>query len=167
MSAPGLRSFAPTHVGSVRRFGIACLMGVVLALSISIGLARSNDYPVGRAVLYATGSSGVSGEAFLRRQLTAGTTEVAVRLSGLSASSAPYWTIETSTGTLVTQSRPAPVTSLGTSMTAETYSVTLPVTSGTSMMLVRIYGSVPGGIVELASGQVYGQPSQTGSEHWW
>lgn len=166
MSAAGLRSFASTHVGSVRRFAIAGLMGVVLALSISIGFARSNEHPVGRAIL--SGSGGVSGEALLRRQLDAGTTEVAVRLSGLSPNSAPYWTIETSSGTLVTQSRPAPVTSLGTSMTAETYSVTLPVSlSSSSMMMVRIHGSGPGGTVELASGQVYGQPSQTGSQHWW
>jgi hypothetical protein len=52
-------------------------------------------------------------------------------------------------------------------MTAETYPVTIPVSSGSSMITVRIYGTVAGSVVQLACAQIYNQPSQTGSEHWW
>ena len=156
------------------RFGAAALVGLLFALTLSIGFARSNDYPVGRAFLTATGTSGVSGEAFVRRQLTAGTTEVQVRLTGLSTTSAPVWQIESgggcgvaSTTMLLKQTRAAPVTSLGTSMTAETQTATLNVTSTPAMMTVHIYDTTSGSPVDLACGQIYNQPTQTGSEHWW
>ena len=156
------------------RLCVTTLLGLVLALSVSIGLASSNDYPVGRAVLLPTGTSTVSGTAIIRRQLTAGTTHVQVRVAGASSTSAPIAKVEsgaacgaTPTATLITQSTPSPVTSLGTFMTADTYAVTIPLTSTSSMITVRIYSSGTAGSVELACGQVYNQPSQTGSEHWW
>jgi len=153
------------------RVGVTTLFGLVLALSVSIGFASSNDYPVGRAVF---SGSAWYGTAILRRQLTAGTTQVQVRIGGATASSAPIVKVEsgaacgaTPTATLITQTTPSPVTSLGTFMTSDTYAVTIPLTSTSSMITVRIYSSGGAGSVELACGQVYNQPSQTGSEHWW
>jgi hypothetical protein len=55
------------------------------------------------------------------------------------------------------------VTTLNTSMTAETYSATLALTSTPSQLTVRVYA----GGSEVACGQIYNQPSQTGSQHWW
>src|SRR3954453_16309701 len=128
------------------RVAVAALLGMALALSISVGFAGSNDYPVGRAVLAATNSSGVTGEAIVRRQLTSATTHVMVRASGLASTSAPIWKIETGTqcgttptATATPKTAPPPVPSLSTFMTAETYNVTLAVDSGVSMMTVRIY----------------------------
>ena len=50
------------------RIGIAALFALVLALPISVGLASANSYPVGKAAISST--SGVSGTAFITRQLT-------------------------------------------------------------------------------------------------
>lgn len=156
----------------------AVVVGMALALWLSVGFAGSNAYPVGRAALIATNFSGVTGEAIVRRQLTSGSTQVQVRAAGLPTSSAPFWKIETgahcgtpSTATAIAETASPRVTSIGTFMTAETYSVTLPVDRGTSEMTLRIYGTWPGwtGPTELACGQVYDQPALQlgGSEHWW
>ena len=156
------------------RFAVTTLIGLVLALSVSIGFASSNDYPVGRAVLTPAVGSTVSGLAIIRRQLTAGTTQVQVRVAGASTANAPIVKVEsgaacgsTPAATLIAQGTPSPVTSRGTFMTSDTYPVTIPLTLTTSQITVRIYSSGAGGSVELACGQVYNQPSQTGSEHWW
>jgi hypothetical protein len=156
--------------------GIATVVACILALPVTLGFASSNPYPVGRAYLAQTGSSGVSGEAVILRQLTAGTTHVAVRGEGLNPSTTPAWQIETgaycgtpSTAVLLTQNTSSRrSTSLGTTMTAETYTVTLAVGTYTTMMTVRLYdqitGTTPG--TELACGQVIDQPD-LGSQHWW
>ena len=151
------------------------LVGALFALSINMASANTtiNPYPVGRAALSATGSS-VTGEAIILRQVTAGTTHVMVRLAGVSTSSAPVWRIETGSVTcgstnvkLLTETAPARVTSINTSMTAETYAVTLPVTATSAGYVVCIYdGSATTGPL-LASGGVFDQPSMTGSSHWW
>jgi hypothetical protein len=154
------------------RLAIAAVVGALLALGVAIGFANTttNPYPVGRAVLYASNGSTVSGEAIVRRQLTAGTTHVMVRLAGLTSTNPPLWKIESgascataSTATLLTQTAAPPVTTLNTSMTAETYTATLAVSSTPAQMTVRIYA----GGSEVACGQIYNQPSQTGSQHWW
>ena len=161
------------------RVAIAAGLALTLALTLfSIASAASNDYPVGRASLFQTNSSGVSGEAILRRQLSAGTTQVMVRAENIATTSAPIWKIETGsycgtppTGTLITEPASPPVTSVNTFMTSETFTTTLSVTSGSSMMTVRVYGIRPGFIklTELACGQVFDQPALQigGSQHWW
>jgi hypothetical protein len=155
------------------RIAIGAVAGAFLALAVSIGFASTttNPYPVGRAVLYSSNGSTVSGEAIIRRQLTAGSTHVMVRLAGLTSTNPPQWKIESgsycgtaSTATLLTQSATAPVTTLNTSMTAETYTATLAVSSSSiAMMTLRVYA----GGAEVACGQIFNQPSQTGSQHWW
>jgi hypothetical protein len=156
------------------RLGIATVVACILALPVTFGFASSNPYPVGRAALY--GSPGVSGEAVIIRQLTAGTTHVAVRAAGLKPSTAPAWQIETgaycgspSTAVLLTQNTSSRrSTTIGTTMTAETYTITLPVGVSTTMMTARLYdqitGTTPG--AELGCGQVIDQPD-LGSQHWW
>jgi hypothetical protein len=152
------------------------LLVALFAFSITLVSANTaiNPYPVGRAALSASGSS-VTGEAIILRQVTAGTTHVMVRLSGVSTSSAPVWRIESGGGgcrssistPLLTESAPARVTSVNISMTADTYSATLPVTWGSSGMMVCVYdGSATTGPL-IVSGGVFDQPSLTGSSHWW
>src|SRR3954469_7472344 len=92
------------------RFGIAALVAVVLALPITAGLASANPDPVGKAALYQTGSSGVSGAAFVVRQLTSNQTHVMLRLSGVKAKTPVVWQIvggaycgSAPTSTLMTQ----------------------------------------------------------------
>jgi len=156
------------------RIGIAALVAVVLALPISTGLATSNDYPVGRAYLAATSSSGVTGTAIVTRQLTASQTHVMVRLSGLAIKQPVTWQIVAGaycgfspTSTLMRQVGSNVATGLGTGMTSEYQSATLNVTSGSAQMTLRVYDYSKGSAgAELACGQIYGQPS-LGSMHWW
>ena len=154
------------------RIGIAALVALVLALPISVGLASTNPYPVGKAVLNQTG--GISGTAFVVRQLTSGQTHVMLRLSGLTSGQAVTWQISsgadcggTPTSTLLTRTGSISASKLGTVMATDYVSGTLNVTAGSSMMTVRVYDYSKGAIgSQLACGQVYGQPSM-GSNHWW
>ena len=156
------------------RIGFAVLVAVVLALPVSIGLASANPYPVGRAFLYEVKSSGISGTAIVTRQLTAGDTHVAVRLSGVKSGQAVTWQIvsgaycnQAPTGTLMSRGSSIKATKLGTVMVSDYQPATLDVTSGSVQMTLRVYDYSTGSLgAELACGQIYGQPS-LGSQHWW
>jgi len=154
------------------RIGIAALFAVVLALPISVGLASANAYPIGKAAFSST--SGITGAAFVTRQLTSNQTHVALRLSGLTSGQVLTWQIvggaacgATPTSTLLTKVGSSTATTQGTVMTSDYVAGTLSVTSGSAMMTVRVYDYSKGAIgSELACAQIYGQPSM-GSNHWW
>jgi hypothetical protein len=120
------------------------------------------------------GTTGISGTAFVVRQLTSNQTHVMLRLSGMKPKLPVIWQIVAGsycgtvpTSTLLTEPKPNTVSSQGTVMTTDYVAGTLNVTSGTSMMTVRVYDNTNGKIgTELACGQVYEQPSM-GSNHWW
>jgi hypothetical protein len=155
------------------RIGIAALLACLLALSISIALASANPYPVGRAAFGTVGNGAPGGEAYVRRQLTAGTTQVQVRLYGLAAGTSPGWRLEIgafcgtpSKKAVITSESLRSVNSLGTLMTVETFPTTIDV--GSSMMTFRVYSSIRGGVLgpQLGCAQVINQPN-LGSQHWW
>src|SRR5689334_2720034 len=125
------------------RFGIAAFVAILLALPITVVLASANPYPVGKATLSGVG---ISGTAFVTRQLTAAQTHVALRASGLTPGRVIAWQIvggafcgATPTSTLMTQVGSTTASTQGTVMVSEYQAVTLNVTSGSAMMTVRLY----------------------------
>jgi hypothetical protein len=145
------------------RIGIAALFAVLLALPISVGLASTNPYPVGKAALSGTGS----GAAFISRQLTQGQTHVSVRVSGLAPNQVVTWQITGLSGTLLSRSGSVTASSLGTLMVSDYVSGTLNVTSGSDQMTLCVYDYSKGALgTGLACGAIYGQPTM-GSNHWW
>jgi hypothetical protein len=120
------------------------------------------------------GTTGISGTAFVVRQLTSNQTHVMLRLAGMTPKQPVIWQIvagaycnATPTSTLLKELKANTVTTQGTVMTTDYVPGTINVTSGTSMMTVRVYDYTNNKIgTELACGQVYEQPS-LGSNHWW
>lgn len=154
------------------RIGIAAVLAVLLALPISVGLATANPSPIGKADF--TSTSGISGVAIVRRQLTLGETQVQLRVSGLSVGQIVKWQIvegawcgSTPTSTLMTKVGSSTANRVGIVSSTESQAVTLNVTSGTAMMTFRVYDYTFGKLGPvLACAQIIDQPN-LGSQHWW
>jgi hypothetical protein len=153
------------------RIGLSIVLGLFFALPSLSSYALINQEAVGRAMLSSTTSS-VSGEAYARRMLTTGDSNVMLNVTGLTPGSQPVWRLSAGGTTVITPSAPLTVSSLGRAMSSTTVHTEIPVSAVGSPPIgvsVCIYESVDAagnlGPV-LACGSMVNQPD-TGTSHSW